>query len=105
VRALLGRRLTLRLVRFLDEDKGVGGMPLLIDDFDFDLNLTEREVRGREDVVRSSFLRLVSDLGRGSPVKGDVEVSLDELAMEGAPSSSSFLFLDRDLDLDLDLTT
>ena len=45
----------------------------------------------------------MSDLGRGSPFEGDVEVSLDELAMEDALSSSSFRFLERDLGLGLDL--
>ena len=57
MRALLGRRdrLRLRRVGFFDEDKGVGGVPLVIDDFDFDLTRTKSEGRGLDGVVRSSF--------------------------------------------------
>jgi len=93
VRALLGR--SFGFERFF-EVKGVGGVPLPIDDFDFDLTLTARGGFCLEVDVRSSFLRLVSDLGRGSP-EGGVEVSLDGLAMEDAPLSSSFRFRGRDL--------
>ena len=71
----------------------MGGVPLVIDDFDFDLTLTAREGFCLEVDVRSSFLRLASDLGRGSP-EGRVGVSLDGLAIE---LSSSLRFLGRDL--------